>query len=213
MSDLELSKHIFHSPAFEDVVNEAVEFFIKTPPYPLPPSAKFLGAGVYALYFVGQAGIYAPLGRLNQSTIRIPIYVGKTSPTGWRTGRGLATAGEAGNVYRRLNEHAKSVQASSTLNVRDFVYRFIILAGPESGLIGGIEAALIRKYSPLWNSHIDGFGNHDPGSGRYNQSPSEWDILHPGRTWATRLTGQPPSYQNSMKKVHQVLSAFEEGDL
>jgi hypothetical protein len=29
--------------------------------------------------------------------------------------------------------------------------------------------------------------NHDPGSGRYNQQISPWDILHPGRAWAKKL--------------------------
>jgi len=34
----------------------------------------------------------------------------------------------------------------------------------------------------------DGFGNHDPGSGRYNQKRSVWDQVHPGRSWATRMS-------------------------
>ena len=34
---------------------------------------------------------------------------------------------------------------------------------------------------------MDGFGNHDPGSGRYAQQKSPWDELHPGREWANRL--------------------------
>jgi hypothetical protein len=46
-------------------------------------------------------------------------------------------------------------------------------------------------FSPLWNRKIDGFGNHDPGSGRYNQQRSPWDVIHPGRPWAAKL--QPPS--------------------
>ncbi|WP_408004883.1 Eco29kI family restriction endonuclease [Radiobacillus kanasensis] len=32
----------------------------------------------------------------------------------------------------------------------------------------GIESYLIRKHIPLWNNLIKGFGNHDPGIGRYN---------------------------------------------
>jgi hypothetical protein len=38
-----------------------------------------------------------------------------------------------------------------------------------------------------WNVLIDGFGNHDPGGGRYNQKKSSWDVIHPGRTWAEKL--------------------------
>ena len=60
-------------------------------------------------------------------------------------------------------------------------------------MIGTVEASLIRLYMPIWNCCIDGFGNHDPGSGRYNQAMSDWDILHPGRPWAKRLRGEHPT--------------------
>lgn len=43
----------------------------------------------------------------------------------------------------------------------------------ESDLVVPVEAELIRKYRPLWNTIIDGFGNHLAGSGRYNQARSE----------------------------------------
>jgi hypothetical protein len=65
----------------------------------------------------------------------------------------------------------------------------MILEGRESPLIGTVEAALIRKYRPIWNTLIDGFGNHDPGSGRYEQAKSDWDVCHPGRGWAEKCNG------------------------
>ncbi len=34
---------------------------------------------------------------------------------------------------------------------------------------------------------LDGFGNHDPGAGRYNQQRSPWDVIHPGPPWAQKL--------------------------
>ena len=49
------------------------------------------------------------------------------------------------------------------------------------------ETAAISMHQPLWNTLIDGFGNHDPGKGRYEQMRSKWDTLHPGRPWAERL--------------------------
>ena len=49
------------------------------------------------------------------------------------------------------------------------------------------ESLLIERTKPLWNIVIDGFGNHDPGSGRYNQQMSAWDTIHPGRNWARKL--------------------------
>ncbi|WP_218119560.1 Eco29kI family restriction endonuclease [Roseospirillum parvum] len=48
------------------------------------------------------------------------------------------------------------------------------------------ESLLISRFVPLWNKWVDGFGNHDPGGGRYNQERSRWDVLHPGRPWATK---------------------------
>ncbi len=70
----------------------------------------------------------------------------------------------------------------------------MIFEGQESDLIGTVEAALIRMYRPLWNTVVDGFGNHDPGKGRYNQAKSDWDVYHPGRKWAEKCLGTPASF-------------------
>ncbi|NBR59889.1 MAG: Eco29kI family restriction endonuclease, partial [Opitutaceae bacterium] len=48
------------------------------------------------------------------------------------------------------------------------------------------ESLLIARFSPVWNLLVDGFGNHDPGRGRYNGLVPKWDVLHPGRAWAKR---------------------------
>ena len=83
----------------------------------------------------------------------------------------------------------------------------MILDGNESGIIGPVEASLIRKFQPLWNSIIDGFGNHDPGKGRYNQAKSGWDVLHPGRSWAERCMGKAPDYDELVKRIDAYVSA------
>ena len=75
---------------------------------------------------------------------------------------------------------------------------------PEIDLISSVEAQLIRTYTPLWNTIVDGFGNHDPGRGRYNQSRSEWEILHPGRPWADRLAGPATSLEEIIDKIELV---------
>lgn len=56
-------------------------------------------------------------------------------------------------------------------------------------MISTIEAALIKLNRPLWNTALDGFGNHDPGSGRYEQAKSDWDVIHAGRLWAEKCKG------------------------
>jgi len=195
--------HVFHSPQFQSVVDEAIRFFTSTPAYRLPPPDRFMGTGVYGLYYVGDFELYSRIADWNQEACAHPIYVGKAVPPGWRTAR--ATAPEAPILYQRLREHARSIQQAANLQVSDFRCQFMIPGGVESDLVVPVEAELIRRCRPLWNSVIDGFGNHDPGSGRYNQARSEWDVLHPGRPWAERLTGESPRLEDVEAKVQQFL--------
>ena len=105
--------------------------------------------------------------------------------------------------------HSPHFESQETrLKVADFRCRFIILHGIEADLITAVEAQLIRLSMPIWNTLIDGFGNHDPGKGRYNQARSEWAVLHPGRPWAKRLAGLAPLLENTLKKIqwHRQLS-------
>ena len=114
----------------------------------------------------------------------MPIYVGKAVPAGARKG-GYGLGGSPGTVlYRRLIEHAESVEQAENLSAEDFFCRY--LAVDDIWIPLG-ESLLIEMLSPVWNALIDGFGNHDPGKGRYNQQRSAWDVLHPGRPWAKRL--------------------------
>jgi len=197
--------HVFHSPQFQSVVDEAIGFFASTPVHKLPPPNRFVGTGVYALYYVGDFEFYSRIANLNRKDCAHPIYVGKAVPPGWRTAR--VTESEAPILYQRLREHERSIQQATNLQVRDFQCQFMILGGVESDLVVPVEAELIRRYRPLWNSVIDGFGNHDPGKGRYNQARSEWDVLHPGRPWAERLTGESPRLEDVVAKVQQPLES------
>lgn len=63
------------------------------------------------------------------------------------------------------------------------------------------ESILIEKYRPLWNVALDGFGNHDPGSGRANQKKSPWDTIHPGRDWANKLASSSTSKEELLKRI------------
>lgn len=178
------SKHVFHSPEFEELIKDTIRFFSGTPIQPMPPIEPFDGSGVYALYFIGHSDLYEPLYNLNRTSFNQPIYVGKAVPRGWRQGR--VTDSSAKELYIRLTDHAKSIKQANNLSIEDFFCRFMILEGAASSLIGTVEAALIRHFRPIWNCLIDGFGNHDPGNGRYEQVQSDWDLLHPGRSWASK---------------------------
>ncbi len=199
-------RHLFHSPTIIQVVDEAVGFLLESPVNALPPSARFDGAGVYALYYCGDFAPYAKLAALNHDECVHPIYVGKAVPPGWRQARN--TVANAASLQQRLREHARNIELTKNLKTSDFACRFIIMEGQESNLISTVEAELIRRFTPLWNSVVDGFGNHDPGRGRYNQSLSEWDVLHPGRAWAKKLTGKRPSIHEITTKIQNATAAW-----
>ena len=74
-----------------------------------------------------------------------------------------------------------------------------------------MEGHLISKLRPIWNSYIDGFGINAPGKGRYEQSPSDWDTLHPGRYYAKQLTGAPKDYRQVFGKLALYKASKEDG--
>jgi hypothetical protein len=196
--------HTFHSPKFNSIVEDAIKFLEATPVHPLPPPDRFAGSGVYALYYTGDFYLYEKMAERNRNGgYSIPIYVGKAVPRGWRTGR-TATKGESRDLFQRLSKHSRSIKAASaTLSIDDFRCRFMILRGIESDLITLVEAELIRRYQPLWNQIIDGFGNNDPGITRYSQLLAEWDTLHQGRVWVGRWTGERPTIEDIEAKVRR----------
>lgn len=80
-------------------------------------------------------------------------------------------------------------------------------------MIGSIEAKLIQLNQPLWNSCLDGFGNHDPGKGRYEQARSDWDVIHSGRVWAERLNGISNSRENVLANIEDHLKQLKKSEL
>lgn len=198
--------HIFKSETFQSVVEAAVAFFAATPVHPLPPTDKFIGPGVYGLYYVGDFLDYAPLAAVNVPTVRHPIYIGKAVPQGWRTGR--AAEVERADLHGRLRQHAQNIKQVENLRFEDFRCRFMILKDVEADLIAPAEAALIRTYSPLWNQTVAGFGLHDVGKERYNQVRTQWDTLHPGRRWTTKVTGSMPDLEGIRAAIAKALEAL-----
>jgi len=152
---------------------------------PLPPE-PFVGAGVYALYYDGSFLAYRLLTQINRDgQFRCPIYVGKAIPAGARKG-GLGLEVDHGQaLYKRLSEHAESISAAQNLDISDFHCRFLVV---DDIWIPLAESMMIERFKPLWNLVLDGFGNHDPGKGRYSGMMPQWDCLHPGRTWAVRMS-------------------------
>jgi len=192
--------HRFTSSVLQAIIHDAGAFFAKTPVSSFPPLERFEGGGVYALYYKGNFELYKAISLPTVEEESLPIYVGKAVPAGWRTARIDSTSGTP--LFSRIREHFRNIQQVENLSSNDFKCRYMILDGDESGIIGPVEASLIRKFQPLWNAIIDGFGNHTPGKGRFNQAKSGWDVLHPGRAWAERCMGKPPDYDDLVKKIH-----------
>ncbi len=203
-------KHIYRCDAFSELLKDAVRFFHGTPVCTFPPSEKFQGAGVYALYYVGKSGLYGRFGRdINREQYALPIYVGKAVPSGWRQSRTPATSEPLqGRLSSRLLQHAQSIACAKNLRISDFVCRFMIFEGSAEAMIASVEAALIAKHRPLWNSVIDGFGNHNPGKRRFSGMISQWDALHSGRSWAANMTGEKPDVRRLGERVKDYLAGL-----
>lgn len=190
MANVEIRVEAVYNPlAKENLGKSVADALLERDAGPLPPREKFIAAGIYAVYYSGPFKAYTPLVQHNRTAAgrglpERPIYIGKAVPAGARKG-GLGLGASPGLVlYNRLEEHAGSIrEAKSTLNLHHFRCRYVAV---EDIWIPLGESMLIEMFSPLWNKLLDGFGNHDPGKGRYNQQRSFWDVVHPGRSWAER---------------------------
>ena len=146
---------------------------------PMPPAA-FGGSGVYAIYYKG--ALDYPVGG---SVKDVPVYVGKAVPPGARKGGAKPELAAERTLHRRLRDHAKSIEQAENLSIGDASCRYLVVVPVWISLA---ERFLINHFRPLWNTVLDGFGNHPPGSGRANSARPRWDIMHPGRPWADRLS-------------------------
>ena len=213
---IDASKHVYSSSGLVTELRSAVAFFKQTPVYRLPAPKKltpspneptrFLGPGVYALYYRGDCDIYEPLSKRNDPVCVYPIYVGSALPLGWRKARATLNVRGA-TLYTRLRQHASSIadtRGDRILRVEDFWCRFMILNDPESRMITAVESQLIYEYKPLWNSQIDGFGNHVVGKYRETGKLAEWDVVHSGR--AGRATTAAANLPQLLARIQQVLA-------
>ena len=166
----------------------------------------FTGAGVYAIYYAGDFPAYKELSARNRGeTWRSPIYVGKAVPAGSRKG-GMGLGDSPGQVlFKRLREHLESIEAASNLNSADFGCRFLTV---DDIWIPLGESLLIARFSPLWNTLVDGFGNHDPGKGRHAGLRPRWDTLHPGRAWADRLQTRDETATAIQREIKEILATL-----
>lgn len=181
------------------------EAMLARPVFPLGDVPVFTGAGIYAIYYTGAHPAYKQIAKQNRDgKFLAPIYVGKGIPEGGRKGASLATVSATKSLCNRIREHAQTVRevSGSGLKIEDFHVRFLVV---DDIWIPLGESLLIAKFSPVWNSLVDGFGNHDPGAGRYNGMRPRWDVLHPGRSWALKCKGRPETAEDVARDIEVYL--------
>lgn len=134
--------------------------FLKQTPVRLDSLDPYEGPGVYAIYYTGPFEPYKPVAVANRGyKWAWPIYVGKAK-------------------FERLRHHAQSIRETESLDIRDFWCRYLVT---EEIFIPLCESLLIKRYAPIWNQVVTGFGPKVVGKERTTQQTSMWDILHPGR--------------------------------
>jgi hypothetical protein len=145
----------------------------RQPPTPLtPPIDRFDGAGLYAIYYQGRDfDLYTPL-----KGHKIPVYVGQALSHNSATG--AATRGRS-PLWRRVQQHSKSIDGAGNLDLGDFGVRLLLLPDVHADLG---ENGLLVFYRPVWNAILTGFGSHEQGSATRQSRRSAWDTIHPGRS-------------------------------
>jgi hypothetical protein len=193
----------FNPLDYENLTKHCVDELMRRTPRPLPIQEKFPGAGVYALFYKGKFPAYR---RVCSPNCEWPIYVGKAVPKGGRKGGGVKKGqGRGTELWKRLDEHARSLQEVANLAPSDFLCRFMVVTPLW---ISMTERFLLETYRPIWNVALDGFGNHDPGAKRHGGMITWWDALHPGRTWAKKLQ-QARSAKDAQSRVEKYLSTYD----
>lgn len=170
--------------------------------------SSFDGVGIYALYYVGDFPAYRLLSEANQQTPGSwAIYVGKAEAENARKGDpNQASSIDGPKLYNRIMQHKRSIQSARNLDSSHFMVRFLTIAPTWVSLA---EVIAIRMHKPLWNSVIDGLGNHDPGAGRRQGMRPRWDTLHPGRPWADTLQLRTETAANIMQDAVSYLARRE----
>lgn len=193
----------FNPLDMENLAQSIVTRIEQMEPVALDDVPAFRGAGVYAIYYCGAFDAYAQLAAVNAEPPGHPIYVGKAVPAGGRRGLEAVEHTNTTALMSRIRQHANSVRAVENLDIADFTVRWLVV---EDIWIPLGESAMIRRYRPVWNALLDGFGNHDPGKGRINGVRSMWDTLHPGRTWATKYPERGDTAADISQDVKQYLA-------
>lgn len=175
-----------------------VEALLESEEFSLSTLGQFDGAGIYALYYCGGFEPYKIMSEWNTSGGIHPIYVGKAVPKGGRKGTKSQGQMRCTTLFKRILEHRASIDAVKSLKLEDFSCRKLVV--DEIWIPLG-ESLVIDRFRPLWNFVVEGFGNHNPGAGRFKGKRPVWDELHPGRAWAEQCIASKYSREEILEQV------------
>ena len=153
--------------------------------------------GVYAIYRTFEQGLYGPYKDTN-----VPLYVGQVAASGARR----PGARSRGTLSQRINAHRGSLVAGH-LAPRHFGVRVLVV---DPLLISAVERILLHRYRPAWQTVIDGFSLNCPGKGRIEgQTRTQWDTLHPGRTWASAMKPRSETRRQLEERIEAAIAGLQ----
>ena len=121
-------KVIPFNPLDKKYLGESVaQAMLQSPAEAMSDLEPFEGAGIYAIYYVGDFLAYEAIALANRNgAFNAPIYVGKAVPKGTRKG-GDSEADPGRVLFNRLVQHRKSIEEAGNLDVGDFHCRYLVV--------------------------------------------------------------------------------------
>jgi hypothetical protein len=155
---------------------------MRQPAFPVLDAPRS-GAGVYVISYVGGNELYAPADGAETH-----LYAGVAAATDMVGLIGELTGDAGPRLYNRMRRNAQTLRAvcaaeGSGLSPDDFVARALPVSSWWAQLA---QVALVAQMKPVWNVTVTGFDAVDPGGPAATRAMPDFDVLHPGRTWASR---------------------------
>ena len=148
---------------------------------------------------------YNPLDKRNLAISLANAFFTRSVSSGARKGKKGFDDPPGSVLYNRLRVHYASIDQASNLAVQGFLCRYLII---DEIWVPLAESLLITQFAPVWNQAVDGFGIKTPGAGRNLQKRSEWDVLHPGRSFASGLQESKKTEVDIRARVAQHIAEF-----
>ncbi len=185
------------NPLRRENLERSVQWALESaPPIPLAQDPATRADGIYAVYYTGRDPLYRPVSTPSCTT---PLYVGTARPSGMP--RHSASGQPTGALNKRMKDHRKTIDQTQDLDLADFHVRYLPV---EEVWIPGAVQLMIGDHRPVWNTVVEGFGHHNPGSARRHSTPrSPWDELHPGRPWTVHQGPAKTSATQLRRAVRQ----------